>query len=389
MITIGPYSLNGYAVLAPMAGVTDMPFRQVCLKMGAAMATGEMTSSNPRLRTTTKSKLRETHSHEAEPRTVQIVGTNAEDMANAAAYHVKAGAQIIDINMGCPAKKVCKKLAGSALMKDERLVSEILTTVVNRVDVPVTLKIRTGWDTNNKNAVSIAKLAEQAGIQSLVVHGRTRACKFMGDAEYDTIASVVNAVKTPVIANGDINSALKAQQVINKTGAAGVMIGRAAQGKPWIFSEINALLTNSEVSCALFNCKSLNLNDANSLGRLIINHLLSIYRFYDHHSIEPKRRNGLKIDGKSNNLHPNHGIKVARKHICWYFEQLKHVIAEQHLKDRNKDRNDYAVSSYKERMRLKIDSSRKQFNELDSQAGQLDYLKQFFWDLRTTGEIAA
>ncbi|NNL56840.1 MAG: tRNA dihydrouridine synthase DusB, partial [Pseudomonadales bacterium] len=233
MTAIGPYKLAGKAVLAPMAGVTDFPFREICRQNGAALVTAEMAASNPRLRDTLKSQLRLANRNEPEPRIVQIVGTEAQQLADAARHQVESGAQIVDINMGCPAKKVCKKLAGSALLKDPALVERILRAVVNAVNVPVTLKIRTGWDHASRNAVEIARIAEQAGIASLALHGRTRACKFNGSAEYDTIAEVVRQVSLPVFANGDINSAAKAAQILAHTAADGVMIGRAAQGNPW------------------------------------------------------------------------------------------------------------------------------------------------------------
>ncbi|MBR9805342.1 tRNA dihydrouridine synthase DusB, partial [bacterium] len=225
MTHIGPFQLKSKAVLAPMAGVTDQPFRSLCLQFGAGAVTAEMTSSNPKLWHTRKSTLRRVHQSLPSPRIVQILGTEPEQMAAAARYNVDLGAEVIDINMGCPAKKVCKKLAGSALMKDERLVADILTAVVNAIDVPVTLKTRTGWSCEQKNAVNIAKIAENCGIQSLAIHGRTRACRYNGKAEYDTIAEVVAAVDIPVFANGDIQSAEMAKSVLDYTHAAGVMIG--------------------------------------------------------------------------------------------------------------------------------------------------------------------
>lgn len=398
MIRIGPYQLNGKAVLAPMAGVTDYPFRQMCRQAGAAMVTAEMTASNPALRNTLKSRLRTANRNDTEPRAVQIVGTEPEQMADAAEYQVQAGAQIVDINMGCPAKKVCKKLAGSALLKDEKLVARILQAVVARVDVPVTLKIRTGWDHNSKNAVQIARIAEQCGIQSLAVHGRTRACKYQGVAEYDTIAEVASHTSIPVFANGDIHSAQKAIDVLEYTGADGVMIGRGAQGRPWIFSEINSLIDTSEVSCALFTSKSLNSNDAKRLERLIIKHLQLIYTYYSDSTDEKLAAPSLGNKIADNFLF-NLAIKVARKHVCWYFEQLKHVVAGQEQDSGIREQGGHSslndevlktgASNNIQAVRVKIEAARKQFNQLESQSAQLDYLQQFFGELRTIGDIAA
>ena len=241
-IVIGPYRLGGRSLLAPMAGVTDLPFRKLCRRMGAALTAGEMLSADPRLWGTRKSRQRRDHSGEAEPRVVQIAGSDPGEMADAARRNVDAGAQIIDINMGCPAKKVCNRDAGSALLRDEALVAAILDATVRAVDVPVTLKIRTGWSRERTNGVAVARIAESAGVQALAVHGRSRACRFEGQAEYDTVAAIKQAVRIPVIANGDIDSGSKAVEIIRITGVDGVMIGRAAQGRPWIFREIEALL---------------------------------------------------------------------------------------------------------------------------------------------------
>jgi len=228
---IGPYTLNNNLVLSPMAGITDRPFRQICRQLGAGLAVSEMTASNPLLINNPRTQLKRDHQGEKEPRAVQIVGTDPQQMAAAALYNQQAGAQIIDINMGCPAKKVCNVAAGSALLRDEPLVNDILTAVVSTVTIPVTLKIRTGWDTQNKNAISIAQIAEQAGIASLAVHGRTRACKYKGDAEFETIRAVKKAVSIPVLANGDITTPEKAQFVLEHTDADGLLmvgqIGRA------------------------------------------------------------------------------------------------------------------------------------------------------------------
>jgi tRNA-U20-dihydrouridine synthase len=239
---IGPYRLKNALVVAPMAGVTDRPFRQLCKLMGAGLAVSEMVSSNSLLWGSEKTRRRANHDGEVEPRTVQIAGADPRMMAEAARYNVDQGAQIIDINMGCPAKKVCNVMAGSALLQDEPLVARILEAVVSAVPVPVTLKIRTGWDREHRNALSVARLAQDFGIQSLAIHGRTRACGYSGDAEYDTITAVKAAVTIPVIANGDITSPQKARTVLHQTGADGIMIGRAAQGRPWIFREIQHYL---------------------------------------------------------------------------------------------------------------------------------------------------
>ncbi|MGH8399787.1 MAG: tRNA dihydrouridine synthase DusB, partial [Gammaproteobacteria bacterium] len=243
---IGCYSLRNNLVLAPMAGVTDRPFRQLCKRLGAGMAVSEMVTSRSELRDTAKTRRRMDHEGEVEPRIVQIAGAEPAMMAEAARYNVAEGAQIIDINMGCPAKKVCNKAAGSALLQDETLVRQILDAVVQSVDVPVTLKIRTGWDREHKNGVRIALLAEQSGIQALAVHGRTRTDLYGGEAEYDTIRAIKAAVTIPVLANGDVNTPAQARRVLDYTGADAVMIGRAAQGRPWIFREIEHYLATGQ-----------------------------------------------------------------------------------------------------------------------------------------------
>jgi tRNA-dihydrouridine synthase B len=284
---IGPYQLPNQLILAPMAGVTDRPFRSLCMRMGAGMAVSEMVTSNKQLWHTRKTRLRLDHSGEQQPRSVQIAGTDPLQMAEAAKFNVDRGAQIIDINMGCPAKKVCNVMAGSALMKNESLVGHILDAVVNAVDVPVTLKTRSGWDPENKNAVAIARIAESSGIQALAVHGRTRACGYQGEAEYETIKAVKSAVNIPVIANGDIDSPSKAAEVLKLTGADGIMIGRAAQGNPWIFREIRHLIENGNI----FAPPSLE-----EVQNVLINHLENLYDFYGSHR----------------------GVRIARKHIGWY-----------------------------------------------------------------------
>ncbi len=243
---IGSHILKNKLIVAPMAGVTDRPFRQLCKSMGAGMAVSEMVSSNSLLWGSEKTRRRANHEGEVDPISVQIAGADPAMMAEAARYNVAQGAQIIDINMGCPAKKICNVMAGSALLQDQPLVGRILDAVVGAVNVPVTLKIRTGWDTQHKNALAVAKIAESAGIQALAIHGRTRACAYTGHAEYDTIAAVKAAVKIPVIANGDITTPEKAKHVLEYTGADAIMIGRAAQGRPWIFREINHYLATGK-----------------------------------------------------------------------------------------------------------------------------------------------
>ena len=284
---IGPYKLRNPLVLAPMAGVTDRPFRQLCKKLGAGMAVSEMVTANSALWGSKQTLRRMDHSGEVEPRVIQIAGADPQLMADAARFNVERGAQIIDINMGCPAKKVCNVMAGSALLQQEDLVARILDAVVAAVDVPVTLKIRTGWDPENRNALSIARLAEQAGIQSLAVHGRTRACGYSGEAEYDTIRCVKQQTGLPVIANGDIDSPQKAKQVLEYTGADAVMIGRAAQGRPWIFREVEHFLLTGE---------QLPAPGVEEIRTVMIEHLNNLYAFYGEYT----------------------GVRVARKHIAWY-----------------------------------------------------------------------
>jgi tRNA-dihydrouridine synthase B len=284
---IGPYTLNNNLVLAPMAGVTDRPFRQLCKQLGAGMAVSEMVSSNSLLWGSEKTKRRANHAGETEPKSVQIMGADPRMMAEAARYNADAGAQIIDINMGCPAKKVCNVAAGSALLQHESLVKQILEAVVGAVDIPVTLKIRTGWDTANRNGVTIARIAQESGIQALAVHGRTRACGYSGDAEYDTIAAIKQAINIPVIANGDITTPEKAKFVLERTGVDGLMIGRAAQGRPWIFREVDHFLRTSE---------KLPEPDVTEVRNILMGHLHNLYEFYGERT----------------------GILMARKHISWY-----------------------------------------------------------------------
>ncbi len=288
---IGSHILKNNLVVAPMAGVTDRPFRQLCKSMGAGMAVSEMVSSNSLLWGSEKTRRRANHEGEVDPISVQIAGADPAMMAEAARYNVAQGAQIIDINMGCPAKKICNVMAGSALLQDEPLVGRILDAVVGAVDVPVTLKIRTGWDTQHKNALSVARIAENAGIHVLAIHGRTRACAYTGYAEYDTIAAVKAAVRIPVIANGDITTPEKAKHVLEYTGADAIMIGRAAQGRPWIFREISHYLATG---------KHLPLPEVAEVHRVLIDHLHELYSFYGEYS----------------------GVRVARKHISWYTKGL-------------------------------------------------------------------
>ncbi len=291
VIRIGPYQLPNRVILAPMAGVTDRPFRQLCRRLGAGLVVSEMVTSDTRLWNSRKSRQRLDHAGEAEPRSVQIAGGDPQMMAEAALRNQQLGAQIIDINMGCPAKKVCNKAAGSALLRDEILVGEILEAVVAAVSIPVTLKIRTGWCAERRNGVQIARIAEQSGIQALAVHGRTRDQLYTGQAEYDTIASIKQAIGIPVFANGDINTPEKARQVLEQTGADAVMIGRAAQGRPWIFREINHYLETGS------------LLDAPELSwqrDILLEHLDSLHSFYG----------------------PDQGARIARKHVGWYLETL-------------------------------------------------------------------
>jgi tRNA-dihydrouridine synthase B len=297
---IGSHILKNNLIVAPMAGVTDRPFRQLCKSMGAGMAVSEMVSSNSLPWGSEKTRRRANHEGEVDPISVQIAGADPAMMADAARYNVAQGAQIIDINMGCPAKKICNVMAGSALLQDEPLVGKILDAVVRAVDVPVTLKIRTGWDKQHKNALSVARIAESAGIQALAIHGRTRACAYTGHAEYDTIATVKAAVNIPVIANGDINTPEQVRQILDYTGADAVMIGRAAQGRPWIFREISHYLETGE---------HIPLPEVAEIHRVLIDHLHDLYEFYGEYS----------------------GVRIARKHISWYTKGLVGSAVFRHL----------------------------------------------------------
>ena len=286
------FSLRNNLFVAPMAGVTDRPFRQLCKKLGAAVAVSEMVTSNSLLYGSAKTLRRADHAGEVDPISVQIAGADPRMMAEAARHNVDRGAQIVDINMGCPAKKVCNVMAGSALMQDETLVARILEAVVAAVpDTPVTLKFRTGWNRANRNAPTIARIAEECGIRAVAIHGRTRADQYMGEAEYDTIAEVKSRIRIPVIANGDITTPQKARDVLQHTGADGIMIGRAAQGRPWIFREIEHFLaTGTELPPPLVS----------EIHQVCREHLADLYGFYGEDT----------------------GVKVARKHISWYTKGL-------------------------------------------------------------------
>lgn len=318
MLQIGPYSLDTQVALAPMAGVTDRPFRQLCRELGAGLVVSEMVTSDPNLWHTRKSSFRLNHQGEAEPRSVQIAGGDPEMMALAAQLNAERGAQIIDINMGCPAKKVCNKAAGSALLKDEPLVESILEAVVNAVDIPVTLKIRTGWSPDNRNALTIAKMAEQAGIAALTIHGRTRSDKYLGEAEYNTIKSVKENISIPVIANGDITSPEKARFVLDYTGADAVMIGRAAQGTPWILREIDHYLRYGEKVAP---------PSLQEVQAILNRHLKALHEFY-----------GELM-----------GVRIARKHLNWYLQSVSDVTG-----------------------------FRQEFNQLETADEQLNALDQYF-----------
>ncbi|RDE19940.1 tRNA dihydrouridine synthase DusB [Motiliproteus coralliicola] len=323
---IGPYNIDARAVLAPMAGVTDLPFRRLCREHGAGLTPSEMVTADKRLWNSRKSRSRLNHDGEAEPRTVQIAGGDPQMLAEAAQLNVERGAQIIDINMGCPAKKVCNKAAGSALLRDEALVRDILQAVVDAVEVPVTLKIRTGWDPSNRNGVRIARIAEQSGIASLAVHGRTRACGYRGQAEYDTIADIRQAISIPLLANGDIDSPAKARSVLDHTGADAVMIGRPAQGRPWIFTQINHFLATGE---------QLPEPDDHQVEAIMQRHLTALHGFYGEVA----------------------GVRIARKHLGWYLAALPQQSEEQATLAKD---------------------FRRRFNLLEQPQPQLDAVGEFF-----------
>jgi tRNA-dihydrouridine synthase B len=326
-LQIGPHVTANAVALAPMAGVTDLPFRRLCARFGAGLLVGEMVHSDPRLRESRKSRQRRQHDGEIHPRSVQIVGNDPDLMADAARHNVACGAEIIDINMGCPAKKVCRKAAGSALLGDEQLVARILRAVVDAVCVPVTLKIRTGLDPKRRNGPTIARIAEDAGIALLTVHGRTRACAFRGTAEHDTTAAIVEAVDIPVLANGDIGSADEARRVLAHTGAAGVMIGRAAQGAPWLPGQIAAHLAGHDRPAP----------DLATQYRVMREHLADLHAFYGEEA----------------------GLRIARKHIGWYLAGI-----------------------------AGLDAARRSFNRLEAAAAQLACLDDLFSTLERQ-DIAA
>lgn len=328
MPSIGPFTLPNPVVLAPMAGVTDRPFRQLCRELGAGLVVGEMVAGNVDLRNTRKSQLRLDHTGEPEPIAVQIVGGDPQAMAESAQFNVNNGAQIIDINMGCPAKKVCNKAAGSALMRDEGLVKEILQAVVESVEVPVSLKIRTGWSPETRNAPRIAQMAEEIGIVSLAVHGRTRACGYGNTVEYDTIRNVKNSVSIPVFANGDITGPEKAVEVMQYTGADGILIGRAAQGRPWIFREIVHYMNTGEILAPA---------PLEEVESILLRHLQALYEFYGEYL----------------------GVRIARKHVSWYLK--------------SQPGNDF----------------RKRFNQLENPEAQQAAVAQHFRDEATKKEVAA
>ena len=311
-----------------MAGVTDLPFRRRCRKMGAGLVVSDMVAADPNTWSTRKSRLRVQFGDEPAPRSVQIAGYDPQMMAEAALFNVQLGAEIIDINMGCPAKKVCKRAAGSALLQNPELVERILTAVVSAVDVPVTLKIRTGWDRQNRNAETIARIAEDSGVAALAVHGRTKACRFVGEVEYDTIAKVVDAVSIPVLANGDITDPQRAVSVLKHTGAAAVMIGRAAQGNPWIFNQINHFLKYDQ---------PLSPPSMEECSQVMSEHLLALHEFY----------------GETG------GVRISRKHIGWYINSLP---------------------GGKEFTRV--------FNTLETTEQQRHFLQSFFLDLNCEEQVA-
>lgn len=292
MFRIGPYNIDSKVILAPMAGITDRPFRQLCRQLGAGLAISEMVISDKAFWNTPKSAFRLDHTGETSPRSVQIAGADPAMMAEAARMNADRGAQIIDINMGCPAKKVCNRASGSALMRDPALVKSILESVVKAVDLPVTLKMRTGWCPDTRNGVEIARMAESIGIQALAVHGRTRADAYRGDAEYDTISTIRDVISIPLFANGDIDSPEKAKHVLEKTGADAVMIGRAAQGQPWLFREIDQYLRTGRHAPKATD---------QEVSLIMQHHLEDLHHFY----------------GESM------GLRIARKHIGWYLQHFK------------------------------------------------------------------
>ncbi|MCA1925919.1 MAG: tRNA dihydrouridine synthase DusB [Thiobacillus sp.] len=345
---IGSHLLRNRLIVAPMAGVTDRPFRQLCKQLGAGMAVSEMVTSNSLLYGSSKTARRANHDGEVDPISVQIAGADPAMMAEAARHNVERGAQIIDINMGCPAKKVCNVMAGSALLQDEALVGRILDAVVRAVpDVPVTLKIRTGWDREHRNALAILKIAENAGVQALAMHGRTRACGYSGDAEYDTIRTVKAAARIPIIANGDITSPEKAKFVLDHTGADAVMIGRAAQGRPWIFREIEHYLNTGT---------HLPPPEVAEIHAVLLGHLHDLYAFYGDAT----------------------GVRVARKHISWYTKGLVGSSAFRHAMNRLDTVaeqlamvNDYFAQAARADSRLRYETDARPNMEIEPSASRL------------------
>ena len=337
---IGPYKLKNNLVVAPMAGVTDRPFRQLCKRLGAGMAVSEMVTSNSLLYGSEKTRRRANHDGEVEPISVQIAGADPKMMAEAARYNVDNGAQIIDINMGCPAKKICNVLAGSALLRDEPLVAQILKAVVEAVpEVPVTLKTRLGWDKANRNVPLVAKIAEDSGIKALAIHGRTRACMYNGDAQYDLIAEVKSRSGIPIIANGDITTPEKAKLVLEQTGADAVMIGRAAQGRPWIFREIEHYLKTGT---------HLPQPEVAEIHDVLLDHLQDLYAFYGEET----------------------GVRVARKHISWYTKGLVGSANFRHMMNQlpNIDEQMQAVNEFFGQLRAQDDRLRYEEESNDAEA---------------------
>lgn len=352
MFYIGPHRIGSRVLLAPMAGVSDAPFRRICQQMGAGLTTSEMLTADTRLWHSRKSSLRlmddlpATSQSNLPARSIQIVGGDPDAMAEAARHAVDQGAELVDINMGCPAKKVCNKAAGSALLQDEQLVADILRAVVAAVEVPVTLKIRTGWCPATRNGVAIAKIAEDIGIQALAVHGRTRACRFNGEAEYHTIAEIAAAVDIPVVANGDIDSPAKAAEVLAQTGAQAVMIGRAAQGQPWLLSQIHHFLETGQSTSA---------PALEAITRLISDHLTALYDFYGEYL----------------------GPRIARKHVKWYLQKLAPRLRPDHVEDQTQEPSEA------------IEDFLRRFNAINSPDQQHASVQQAFERLINKEDIAA
>ena len=318
---IGPIKLPNNIILAPMAGVTDLPFRNICRDIGAGAAVGEMLSANQKLWHTRKSQFRQIQKSESGIRWIQILGNDPQQMAAAAQHCEQQGAHIIDINMGCPAKKVCRKAAGSALLQNEALVAKILESVVNAVSIPVTLKIRNGWSREHKNALNIAYIAQESGIKTLTVHGRSRECRYDVKAEYDTVSEIKQAVSIPIIVNGDINSAKKAKTILDQTQADGIMLGRSALGNPWLFRETNHFIQHN---------KLLPPPKVIEIKEVVLKHIVALHQFYG----------------------PVLGVRITRKHLSWYRETFD------------------SLTSIKQR-----------FNKLDSSDAQIRFLEQYFDNL--------